>query len=144
VGPRTEVVDLAGRLLGPGFQDAHVHPIQGGLEMASCDLSGVRTAGEYLAVIRTYADANPRVEWITGGGWAMEAFPGGLPTRQALDTVVPDRPVYLPNADHHGVWVNSRALQIAGITAATPDPPDGRIERDAAGEPTGMLQEGAA
>jgi predicted amidohydrolase YtcJ len=144
VGPDTEVVDLAGRLLVPGFQDAHVHPVQGGLEMATCDLSGARTADEYLTVIRTYAAANPDVEWITGGGWAMEAFPGGRPTREALDAVVPDRPVYLPNADHHGVWVNSRALHLAGITAATPDPPDGRIERDAAGEPTGMMQEGAA
>jgi predicted amidohydrolase YtcJ len=144
VGPRTEVVDLTGGLLIPGFQDAHVHPIQGGIELASCDLSQVRTEPEYLAVIRAYADARPAVKWITGGGWAMEAFPGGLPTRAALDSVVPDRPVYLPNADHHGVWVNSVALRIAGITATTPDPPDGRIERDAAGEPTGMLQEGAA
>jgi predicted amidohydrolase YtcJ len=144
VGPRTDVVDVTGRLLVPGFQDAHVHPVQGGLEMATCDLSGVRTADEYLAVIATFADAHPEAEWITGGGWAMEAFPGGRPSREALDAVVPDRPVYLPNADHHGVWVNSRALQVAGITGQTPDPPDGRIERDGAGEPTGMLQEGAA
>jgi predicted amidohydrolase YtcJ len=144
VGPRTEVVDLTGGLLIPGFQDAHVHPIQAGVELASCDLSHVRTAQEYLAVIGAYAADHPELEWITGGGWAMEAFPGGLPTRDGLDAVVPDRPVYLPNADHHGVWVNSVALRVAGITAATPDPPDGRIERDDAGEPTGMLQEGAA
>jgi predicted amidohydrolase YtcJ len=144
VGPRTEVVDLRGRLLIPGFQDAHVHPVQGGLELAACDLSGARTAEQYLRLIRAYADAHPDRAWITGGGWAMEAFPGGRPTRDRLDAVVPDRPVYLPNRDHHGAWVNSRALERAGIVATTPDPPDGRIERDAAGEPTGMLQEGAA
>lgn len=144
MGPRTELVDLRGRLLVPGFCDAHVHPIQGGLELAACDLSGVRTAEAYLDRVRAYADAHPAVDWITGGGWAMEAFPGGLPHRAALDAVVPDRPVYLPNRDHHGAWVNSRALDLAGITAQTPDPPDGRIERDHAGTPTGMLQEAAA
>ena len=143
-GPRTEVVDLRGRLLIPGFQDAHVHPIQGGLEMAACDLSEASSAGEYLSLIGAYADAHPDTEWITGGGWSIPAFPGGLPTAAALDAVVPDRPVYLPNADHHGAWVNSQAMARAGITAETPDPPDGRIERDERGGPTGMLQEGAA
>jgi predicted amidohydrolase YtcJ len=144
LGPHSEVIDLHRRLLIAGFQDAHVHPIQGGLEMAACDLSDAYTADEYLRRIRTYADANPTAEWITGGGWAMEAFPGGLPTRGPVDAVVPDRPLYLPNRDHHGAWVNSRALELAGITAETPDPPDGRIERDVYGQPTGMLQEGAA
>src|SRR5215469_6186564 len=81
---------------------------------------------------------------MTGGGWSMEAFPGGVPTKDLLDGVVNDRPVYLPNRDGHGAWVNSRALELAGITKATPDPADGRIERDASGEPIGMLQEGAA
>jgi predicted amidohydrolase YtcJ len=143
IGPRTDVVDIRGGLLIPGFQDAHVHPVHGGVEMGACDLSGARTAEEYAVLIRTYAEANPDVEWITGGGWAMAAFPGGQPTRAALDAVVPDRPVFLPNADHHGVWVNTRALELAGITAETPDPPDGRVERDEHGEPTGLLQEGA-
>jgi len=86
------VVDLRGRLLVSGFRDAHVHPVQAGLELASCDLSQVRTAAEYLTVIRAYADDNPGRDWITGGGWAMGAFPGGRPTREALDAVVPDRP----------------------------------------------------
>src|SRR2546429_4214098 len=74
----------------------------------------------------------------------MDAFPRGIPTRQALDAVAPDRPVFLPNRDGHGAWVNSRALALAGIDRSAPDPADGRIERDAAGEPIGMLQEGAA
>ncbi|MFE9554766.1 amidohydrolase [Streptomyces sp. NPDC006692] len=143
IGPKTEVVDLAGKLLIPGFQDAHVHPVSAGIELARCDLTGARTEADTLAAVRTYADAHPDQEWITGGGWSMEAFDGGSPTRELLDRVVPDRPVYLPNRDHHGAWVNSRALALAGITRDTPDPADGRIERDASGEPTGLLQEGA-
>ncbi|MFJ4781783.1 amidohydrolase [Streptomyces sp. NPDC088794] len=143
VGPRTEVVDLAGRLLLPGFQDAHVHPLPAGLELTRCDLTGTRTAAETVAAVRAYADAHPEQEWITGGGWSMEAFEGGVPTKELLDAVVPDRPVYLPNRDHHGAWVNSRALERADITRETADPADGRIERDGSGEPVGTLQEGA-
>ncbi|MGW2645639.1 amidohydrolase [Streptomyces sp. NPDC001393] len=142
-GPCTEVVDLAGRLLLPGFQDAHVHPVPAGLELAQCDLSGATTAEETVAAVRAYAEARPEREWILGGGWSMEAFAGGTPTKELLDAVVPDRPVYLPNRDHHGAWVNSRALELAGIGRDTPDPADGRIERGAAGEPSGTLQEGA-
>ncbi|MET7662036.1 amidohydrolase family protein [Streptomyces sp. NPDC005373] len=144
VGPATEVVDLKGKLLIPGFQDAHAHPVGGGLELGQCDLSGATTLDEYRSRISAYAQAHPDTEWITGGGWSMEAFPGGLPTAAELDALVPDRPAYLVNRDHHGAWVNSRALQAAGIDARTPDPADGRIERDADGAPTGMLQEGAA
>lgn len=142
-GPRTEVVDLAGRLLLPGFQDAHVHPVPAGLELAQCDLSGRATAAETVAAVRAYAEAHPEREWILGGGWSMEAFAGGTPTKELLDAVVPDRPVYLPNRDHHGAWVNSRALELAGVDRDTPDPADGRIERDASGAPSGTLQEGA-
>ncbi|GAA1932824.1 amidohydrolase [Streptantibioticus ferralitis] len=144
IGAHTEVVDLDGRLLLPGFQDAHVHPVLGGTTMRSCDLHDLEDAGDYVSAVAAYARAHPGVEWINGGGWSMEAFPGGLPHRELLDAVVPDRPVSLPNRDGHGVWANSRALEIAGITADTPDPADGRIERDADGLPTGMLQEGAA
>ncbi|WP_406463602.1 amidohydrolase [Streptomyces sp. NBC_01622] len=142
-GPGTQVVDLAGRLLLPGFQDAHVHPVPAGLELTQCDLTGTKTAADTLATVRAYADAHPEREWITGGGWSMEAFEGGTPTKELLDSVVPDRPVYLPNRDHHGAWVNSRALELAGITRDAPDPADGRIERNASGEPAGTLQEGA-
>ncbi|MGW0562148.1 amidohydrolase [Streptomyces sp. NPDC003016] len=143
IGPKTEVVDLAGKLLLPGFQDAHIHPVSAGLELAQCDLTGARTAAETVAAVRAYAQSRPEEEWITGGGWSMEAFEGGSPTKDLLDAVVPDRPVYLPNRDHHGAWANSRALDLAGIDRTTPDPADGRIERDAHGEPTGLLQEGA-
>ncbi|MEU9411029.1 amidohydrolase [Streptomyces sp. NPDC048281] len=142
-GPRTEVVDLAGRLLLPGFQDAHVHPVPAGLELAQCDLTGLLTAEATVAAVRAYAAAHPERPWILGGGWSMEAFEGGTPAKELLDAVVPDRPVYLPNRDHHGAWVNSRALELAGIGRDTPDPADGRIERDASGAPSGTLQEGA-
>lgn len=141
--PDTEIVNLEGWLLAPGFVDAHVHPIQGGLERLRCDLSGLATREEYLDAIAAYAAAHPDAEWILGGGWAMPAFPGGTPTAADLDRVVPDRPVFLPNRDHHGAWVNSRALELAGLDAHTPDPPDGRIERDADGRPSGTLHEGA-
>jgi predicted amidohydrolase YtcJ len=143
IGPRTEVVDLAGRLLVPGFQDAHVHPVGGGMELGQCDLTGAVTLEEYRRRIRAYADANPDLPWITGGGWSMEAFPGGTPVREQLDDLVPDRPAYLVNRDHHGAWANTRALELAGLTAGTPDPADGRVERDAEGRPAGTLQEGA-
>ncbi|MFJ6381719.1 amidohydrolase [Kitasatospora sp. NPDC092039] len=143
IGPGTEVVDLTGKLLLPGFQDAHIHAVGGGAELASCDLTGTVGVADYLARVRAYAEANPELEWITGSGWSMESFEGGLPTRQLLDSVVPDRPVYLTNRDHHGAWANTRALELAGLTADTPDPADGRIERDADGTPSGTLQEGA-
>ena len=138
-----EEVDLAGGLLLPGFQDAHAHPVQGGLERLRCDLSEVDTPAAYVAAVRAYADANPDRLWICGGGWAMTVFGPAGPTAAALDAVVPDRPVFLPNRDHHGAWVNSRALELAGIDGRTPDPVDGRIERDTYGNPTGTLHEGA-
>jgi predicted amidohydrolase YtcJ len=143
VGPRTEVVDLVGRLLLPGFQDSHVHPPQGGVEMLRCNLATERTREGFRRAIARYAEQNPDLEWILGGGWSMGAFPGGTPTIADLDDVCGARPVYLPNRDHHSAWVSSRALELAGITSATPDPPDGRIERDAAGNPSGSLHEGA-
>lgn len=142
-GPGTREVDLRGGLLLPGFQDAHVHAVFGGLELGQCDLTSITNRDALLDRIAGYAAENPRAAWVTGAGWSLESFPGGLPTAAQLDRVVPDRPVLLHNRDHHGAWVNSRALELAGITAATPDPADGRIERDARGNPTGMLQEGA-
>jgi predicted amidohydrolase YtcJ len=141
-GATTEV-DLAGGLVLPGFQDAHVHPVQGGLERMRCDLSALSTREEYLAAIKDYAEANPDRLWICGGGWSMGVFGPTGPAAAELDAVVPDRPVFLPNRDHHGAWVNSAALRLAGIDEHTPDPADGRIERGEGGRPTGTLHEGA-
>jgi len=143
IGPKTEVHVLGGRMLLPGFQDAHVHPPSGGLEMLECNLSDAYTREGYERIVADYASEHSDVEWIRGGGWSMDSFPGGTPTKEILDHIVPDRPVYLPNRDGHGAWVNSRALELAGITRETHDPPDGRIERDADGEPSGTLHEGA-
>ena len=144
VGPKTDVLDLAGRMLLPGFQDAHVHPVSGGMDMLQCDLHELHAPEDYLLRVKTYAEEHPKREWILGGGWSMDQFPGGTPTKDALDAIVPDRIVYLPNRDGHSAWVNSRALEVAAITKDTPDPPDGRIERDGHGDPSGALHEGAA
>ncbi|MFT4010402.1 MAG: amidohydrolase [Nocardioidaceae bacterium] len=143
VGSATEVRSLAGCWLLPGFHDSHVHPVQGGVEMGQCDLTGEDDLGGYERVIRAYAEANPDIAWITGGGWSMDAFERGVPTADVLDRICPDRPVFLPNRDHHSAWVNSRALELAGVTADTPDPADGKIERDATRRPSGALHEGA-
>src|SRR5262249_13176159 len=93
VGPDTHVVDLKGRMLIPGFQDAHVHPITSGIEAVSCNLNGLKTREQYVAKIKEYADAHPDAPWITGGGWWMSSFKGGLARREMIDAVVPDRPV---------------------------------------------------
>jgi predicted amidohydrolase YtcJ len=144
IGPRTRVVDLAGRLLLPGFQDAHIHPISGGVDRLQCDVRESRGRDGVLATIRAYVAAHPDEEWIVGSGWYMADFEHGTPRREDLDAIVPDRPAFLPNRDGHSVWVNTRALELAGIDRDTPDPDDGRIERDPDGTPTGTLHEGAA
>src|SRR6476661_6754355 len=144
IGPRTRVVDLAGRLLLPGFQDAHVHPTTGGMDLLECDVREHLGRRQTLAAIAAYAAAHPEKAWIIGSGWYMGDFENGTPRREDLDAIVADRPAFLPNRDGHSSWVNSRALELAGIDAGTPDPPDGRIERDPDGAPTGMLHEGAA
>jgi predicted amidohydrolase YtcJ len=138
-----EPVDLQGGTLVPGFIDAHAHPVFAGNQLRHCNLRDADTVDGYVDLVAAYARAHPAEEWITGGGWSMDVFPGGIPTRAMLDAAVPDRPVFLPNRDGHGAWVNSRALELAGVDAATADPGDGRIERDAEGNPAGMLQEGA-
>ena len=145
VGPNTEVIDAADLTVVPGFQDAHVHTPFAGLNRLRVWLNDAETREDYLRIIAEHAAAHPGPDWITGGGWSMPQFPGGTPRKEDLDAIVSDRPVFLFNRDVHGAWVNSAALAAAGITAATPDPPDGRIERDPdTGEPTGTLHEGAA
>lgn len=140
VGPGTRVIEAGDRTLLPGFQDAHVHTPFAGLNLNRVWLNDAQTVDEYLDLVA----AAPGSGWITGGGWSMPAFPGGTPRKELLDAVVPDRPVFLFNRDVHGAWLNSRALELAGITANSPDPVDGRIERDPDGSPTGCLHEGAA
>jgi len=144
-GPRTRVVHAPGRLVVPGFTDAHVHTPFAGRNLLNVWLNDVEGLPAYLDVVAAFAAAHPELPWIVGGGWAMEYFPGGTPRREDLDAVVPDRPVFLFNRDVHGAWVNSRTLAVAEIDRHTPDPADGRIERDpVTGEPSGTLHEGAA
>lgn len=145
VGPRTRVEHVPGGVVLPGFQDAHIHAPFAGRNLLHLWLNDLSGRQAYLDAIADYARSHPDEPWIIGGGWAMEYFPGGMPRKEDLDAIVPDRPVFLFNRDVHGAWVNSRTLGLAGITRDTPDPSDGRIERDElTGEPTGMLQEGVA
>ncbi len=145
VGDDTAMYSLHGRLMLPAFQDVHIHPITSGLDALACDLGGLDDLAAYRMRIAEYAATHPDAEWISGGGWSMAVFgPGGYASRTILDELVPDRPVFLSSADGHSGWVNSVALEIAGITKETPDPPDGIIDRDpSTGELVGSLQEGA-
>jgi len=123
-GAAADVVDLAGRLVTPGFTDAHVHPVQGGVERLGCDLTGAADAHDALERVRAYAASHPDAEWVVGGGWLKEHFDGGLPTAQLLDDalagVAPGKPVMLRDNSHHAVWVNTAALRLAGEEAAVP------------------------
>lgn len=139
----TESMDADGGLVTPGFIDAHVHPISGGLKILNCSLQNAANLSEAVEMITGYAATHAERDWIWGGGWAMSWFEHGLPSAAALDRIVPDRPVFLYNRDGHAAWVNSKALELAGINAGTPDPFDGRIERLPDGSPQGTLHEGA-
>ena len=143
ISPRTRVVDLRRGLLVPGFQDAHVHPLHGGIGRLRCDLHDSRGRAGVLDTIRRYGADHPNLPWILGAGWYMSDFPGGTPTREELDILVPDRPAFLTNRDGHGAWVNSLAIELAGVDKDTSDPADGRIERRPDGSPSGTLHEGA-
>jgi predicted amidohydrolase YtcJ len=143
-GTDTEVVDLRGRALLPGFQDAHVHPAFAGVTMMGCNLIGAATLAEGLDRISAYATAHPDREWIAGSGWRMEWFDRGTPSRQQLDQVTGSRPAFILNRDGHGGWANSRALELAGFDARSPDPVDGRFEREPDGSLQGTVHEGAA
>jgi predicted amidohydrolase YtcJ len=141
VGRNTRVLDLAGRLVLPGFHDTHVHLVTGGIELGECNLNPAVTLDDVRRMVRECA-TRP-TEWVRGGGFQLPIFPGGNPTRELLDSLVPDRPAYLSSSDGHSAWVNSRALAIAGVTRATRDPAKGRIERGGDGAPSGALRESA-
>ena len=143
IGLGTRVIELDSETLLPGFQDAHVHPIDGGLLSRACDLHDVGDAAAYLQAIAAHAAAHPEREWIHGSGWSLPAFPRGEPHRSLLDAIIPDRPAFFESDDGHVAWANSRALAISGIERTTPDPANGRIVRDADGEPAGTLHDGA-
>lgn len=143
VGSGTEVIDLEGCLATPGFTDAHVHTATSGLEQLRLNFDGCASAADAFAAIARYVAENPDEPWIIGGGWSQAWFDRGCPDARSLDALVGHRPALITNADGHGAWASRRALEIAGLTAATPDPVDGRIERLPDGSPQGTLHEGA-
>ncbi|MDF0514009.1 amidohydrolase [Agromyces sp. H3Y2-19a] len=143
-GPDAEVLDLGGRLVVPGFLDVHTHLHMLGDALGRVQLRDARDLGEIQARLRAARDAAPDAPRLLGVSWLFDSVPGGSPTRQMIDEVVDDVPVYLDANDLHSTWVNSAALAELGITRDTPDPLGGRIGRDADGEPDGMLYETAS
>jgi predicted amidohydrolase YtcJ len=144
-GPATRVIDARGGTVAPGFNDSHVHFLDGGLALGDVDLSGLTTLRAVQDKIRVFAAAKPQNAWIVGQGWLYVAFPGGTPTKEQLDAVIADRPAVMNCYDGHSIWVNSKALALAGVTRSTPNPTNGIIVKDPrTGEPTGHLKEAAA
>lgn len=143
-GRGTEVIELPGGLIIPGFHDFHIHLFAGSLTAESADLHSARNEQEAARIAADFARAHPEKEWVLGFNWYHVFWENaGLPHRKSLDRLIPDRPVFLFNAEYHGARVNSKALDLCGIDRNTPDPPFGAIERDASGDPTGFLYETA-
>jgi hypothetical protein len=145
VGPRTRVIDAGGKLVLPGFNDAHVHFLMGGYSLANVDLRHAASPEEVARRLGEYAKKFPKGRWILGGDWDHERWPGApLPTKEMIDAATPDHPVFVNRLDGHMALGNSLALRLAGVTKETKDPPGGVVVRDAiTGEPTGILKDGA-
>lgn len=144
VGRETEVLDAAGRLVLPGFNDSHVHLLLGGRQLTEVDLRQAGSESEFAALIGERARSLTPGRWLRGGNWDHEEWSGGrLPTKEAVDKFTPATPVFVTRLDLHVGLANSRALALAGITRDTADPPGGTIVRDADGEPTGVLKDAA-
>ena len=141
LGPQTKIIDLEGKMALPGFTDGHIHPIVGGTRLMNCDLTDLRSEEEILEKVREYVTAHPDKEWIVGGGLWLPAIGNGNPNKSILDEIDSKRPIYLSSADGHNAWVNSKALEIAGISKETASPIGGVIERDPQGRPSGTLRE---
>jgi predicted amidohydrolase YtcJ len=142
----TNVIDLHGKLATAGINDAHIHFLEGSLGLTGIDLYQSKTLDEALATIETFVKKHPDKKWITGMGWQYGLFQGGMPTKEALDKldkIVNDRPVYIDAYDGHSIWVNSKALELAGINRDTRFTGFGEIIKDANGNPTGAITEGA-
>ena len=143
-GASTRVIDAGGRLVLPGFNDAHVHFVSGGQQLDAVDLNDATSAEEFVKRVAQQASKTPKKQWITGGDWDETKWsPAQLPTKEMIDAVTPDNPVFLNRYDGHMSLANSIALRLAGVTASTPDPPGGSIVRDAQGNPTGALKDAA-
>jgi len=144
-GAATQLIDAQGHLVLPGFGDSHVHFMEGSFTLLGVKLDDVKTIPRIQKRVKDFAAAHPGDSWIEGMGWSYDAFGAdALPDKKYLDEVAPDRPVFLTCFDGHTTWANSKALQLAGIDRSTPDPPNGKIVRDAQGNPTGALTEAAS
>jgi predicted amidohydrolase YtcJ len=144
IGANTKEIDLQGKRVTPGFNDSHVHFLDGGMGLASVQLRYARTPEEFRDRIRDFAAKLPKGRWVLNGNWDHENWtPPALPTRRLIDAVTPDNPVFINRLDGHMCLANSLALKLAGVTRETPDPPGGTIVRDAEGEPTGVLKDAA-
>ncbi len=143
-GPHTRTIDAAGRLLLPGFNDSHVHFVDGGLSLDSVQLNDANSAAEFARRIGEQAGKTPKGEWVTSGDWDETKWtPSAMPTRELIDPLTPNTPVFVSRYDGHMALANSVTLRLAGITAQTPDPPGGVIVHDAQGNPTGALKDAA-
>ncbi len=143
-GAKTRVIDAVGKLVLPGFNDAHVHFMSGGFQLSSVDLRDANTPQEFAERIRDFAAQLPKGRWITGGDWDHERWPEArLPTKEMIDRLTPDTPVFVNRLDVHMALANSVTLKLAGVTRDTKDPDGGVIVRDASGEPTGVLKDAA-
>jgi predicted amidohydrolase YtcJ len=143
-GPDTEVIDLGGKFIMPGFNDAHVHLSEGGSQRLNVNLIGVKSLDEFRERIRAKVDAAAPGDWVLGGGWDENLWPvKTVPTRWDVDEVSGDHPIFLQRVDGHIAVANTRALQLASITIASRDPKGGKIDRDSNGQPNGILRETA-
>ncbi|HXF13767.1 MAG TPA: amidohydrolase family protein, partial [Terriglobales bacterium] len=140
--PQTKVVDLHGRFVMPGFNDAHIHMTEAGFKKLTVDLTGTRSLQEFQERIRKHLQTVASHDWITGSGWDETLWPGShLPTRGDIDEVTNDHPVFLVRIDGHVAVANTAALKVAQVSPATKNPQGGEIARDASGEATGILRE---
>jgi len=143
-GPHTRVIDAGGKVLLPGFNDAHVHFVSGGMQLTNVQLNDATTPEEFARRIGERAKVTPKGEWIVGGNWDETKWnPPNMPTKELIDAVTPDTPVFVSRYDGHMGLANSVALRLAGVTAETPDPPGGTVVRDDQGNPTGALKDAA-
>jgi len=139
----TRTIDARGRLVLPGFDDAHIHLLTGALQLTNVDLKDASSPQELARRIGERAESAPG-QWVVGGNWDEQAWtPARLPTKELIDPLTPDTPVFVSRCDAHMALANTVALKLAGVTAKTPDPPGGAIVRDARGNPSGLLKDAA-
>lgn len=144
IGQNTKVVDAGGKLVLPGFNDSHLHFMEGGASLTSVDLRDAKSPEEFVQRIKEYASKLPKGRWILNGNWDHEKWtPSILPTKEMIDAVTPDNPVFISRLDGHMALANSLALKLAGVDKNTRDVEGGEIVRDAAGNPTGILKDAA-